>query len=118
MSDEVAENLDTKTPKDSNFWKGLIIPAFFPFVFLICVILTGDMQIVDYPLLNRFFGGDDLLLFSLNGLLYALIAWPIIGFNMPPPYHEGGKVSAKIALTGGFLLLFWVLVIFSYIGAS
>ena len=118
MSDEVTENLETKTPKDLNFWKGLIIPPFFPFVFLICVILTIDMQIVDYPLLNRFFGGDDLLIFSLFGLLCTLIAWPIIGFNMPPPYHEGGKVSAKIALTGGVLLLVWVLVLFSYIGAS
>ena len=118
MSDEVTENLETKTPKDLNFWKGLIIPAFFPFVFLICVILTIDMQIVDYPLLNRFFGGDDLLIFSLFGLLCTLIAWPMIGFNMPPPYHEGGKVSAKIALTVGSLLLFWVLVLFSYIGAS
>ena len=77
-----------------------------------------DMQIVDYPLLNRFFGGDDLLIFSLMGLLGSLISWPLIGFNLPPPYHEGGKASARFGLIGGVFVFLWVLVLFSYIGAS
>ncbi len=116
MNDEVTDNVKPKTRRDANFWKGLIIPAFFPLVFFICVILTIDMNIVDYPLLNRFFGGDDLFIFSLFNLLASLIAWPIIGFNMPPPYREGGKVSAKLGLTGGGLLFLWALVLFSFIG--
>ena len=118
MDEETAEALKIKNPKDLNFWKGFIIPAFFPVFFLICVILTIDMQIVDYPMLNRFFGGDDLFIFSLFNLLVSLIAWPIVGYNLPPPYSEGGKVSATIGLTGGGLVFLWGLVMFSFIGAS
>ena len=39
----------------------------------------------DYPLLDKFFGGEDLLIFSLCNLFLAAIAWPIIAFNLPPP---------------------------------
>ena len=118
MDEKATEALETKNPEDLNFWKGFIIPAFFPVLFLICVILTIDMQIVDYPMLNRFFGGDDLFIFSLFNLLVSLIAWPVIGYNLPPPYHEGGKVSATIGLTGGGLVFLWGLVMLSLIGAS
>lgn len=116
MDDAVNEDLNTKIVKDSNFWKGLIIPALLPFFSLICVILTIDMEIVDYPLLNMFFGGDDLFFYSLTALFFSLITWPFIGAKMPPPYHEGGKVSSIIALTVGVFLLFWVFALFSFIG--
>ena len=116
MDDAVNEDLNTKIVKDSNFWKGLIIPALLPLFSLICVILTIDMEIVDYPLLNMFFGGDDLFFYSLTALFFSLIAWPFIGAKMPPPYDEGGRVSSIIALTVGGMLLVWVLVLFSFIG--
>ena len=116
MDEAVNEDLDTKIVWDSNFWKGVIIPALLPLFFLICVILTIDMEIVDYPLLNMFFGGDDLFIFSAGNLFLSLIAWPFIGAKMPPPYHEGGKVSSIIALTVGLFLLFWVFALFSFIG--
>jgi len=116
MDEAVNEDLDTKIVWDSNFWKGVIIPALLPLFFLICVILTIDMEIVDYPLLNMFFGGDDLFIFSAGNLFLSLIAWPFIGAKMPPPYHEGGKVSSIIALTVGVFLLFWVFALFSFIG--
>ena len=60
------------------------------------------MQITDYPILNKFFGGDDLLIFSLFSLFCSLIAWPIIGFNLPPPQDKGGKASAKFGMAIGF----------------
>ena len=116
MDEAVNEDLDTKIVWDSNFWKGVIIPALLPLFFLICVILTIDMEIVDYPLLNMFFGGDDLFIFSAGNLFLSLIAWPFIGAKMPPPYHEGGKVSSIIALTVGLFLLFCVFALFSFIG--
>ena len=116
MDDAFNEDLDTKIVRDSNFWKGLIIPALLPFFFLICVILTIDMQIVNYPLLNTFFGGDDLFIFSAGNLFLSLIAWPFIGAKMPPPYDEGGRISSIIALTVGGMLLVCVLVLFSFIG--
>ena len=116
MSDDFTNDSKIKIFRDSNFWKGLIYPALLPFFFLICVILTIDMDIVDYPLLNRFFGGDDLFLFSLCNLILCLIAWPFIGAKMPDPYHEGGKVSSLVALTVGGLLLVFALMLFSFIG--
>ena len=116
MDDEPNGDLDTKIVRDSYFWKGLIIPALLPLFSLICLILTIDMEIVDYPLLNMFFGGDDLFFYSLTALFFSLITWPFKGANMPPPYHEGGKVSSIIALTVGVFLLFWVFALFSFIG--
>ena len=118
MGDVEIEDLNSKNHRDMDFWKGFIIPAIFPLLSLICVILTVDMQITDYPILNKFFGGDDLLIFSLSCLLCSLIAWPIIGFSLPPPQDKGGKASAKVGMTLGVFLILWVLVLFSYIGAS
>ena len=89
-----------------------------PIISLICVILTIDMQITDYPALNKFFGGDDLFIFSLMSLLASLIAWPIIGFSLRPPYQEGGRASAKLGLVGGGLIFLYGLILMSYVGAS
>ena len=118
MDDVEIEDVDSENHRDMDFWKGFIIPAIFPFLSLICVILTIDMQITDYPILNKFFGGDDLLIFSLFSLLSSLIAWPIIGFNLTSPQDKGGRASAKIGMTIGVFLMVWVLVLFSYTGAS
>ena len=118
MDDGEIEELDFEDHRDMDYWKGLIIPAIFPLLSLICVILTIDMQITDYPILNKFFGGDDLLIFSLFSLLCSLIAWPIIGFSLPAPQDRGGRASAKFGMTIGVFLILWVLVLFSYIGAS
>ena len=98
MDDGEIEDLDSEGHRDMDYWKGFIIPAIFPFLSLICVILTIDMQITDYPILNKFFGGDDLLIFSLFSLFCSLIAWPIIGFNLPPPQDKGGRASAKFGM--------------------
>ena len=56
MDDGGIEELDSEVHRDMDYWKGFIIPAIFPFISLICVILTIDMQITDYPILNKFFG--------------------------------------------------------------
>ena len=118
MDDGEIEDLDSQDHRDVDYWKGFIIPAIFPLLSLICVILTIDMQITDYPIFNKFFGGDDLLIFSLFSLFCSLIAWPIIGFNLPPPQDKGGKASAKLGMVIGFFLMLWVMVLFSFIGAS
>ena len=118
MSDVEIEDLNSENRRDMDFWKGFIIPAIFPFLSLIGVILTIDMQITDYPILNKFFGGDDLLMFSLFSLLCSSIAWPIIGFSLAPPLDKGGRASVKFGMTIGVFLILWVLVLFSYIGAS
>ena len=118
MDDGEIEDLEPEGHRDMDYWKGFIIPAIFPFISLICVILTIDMQITDYPILNKFFGGDDLLIFSLFSLLCSVIAWPIIGFSLPPPQDKGGQASAKFGMTIGFFLIVWVMVLFSFIGAS
>ena len=104
--------------KNRAYWIGLIGPASPALFFLICVVLTMDINYPDYPLLDKFFGGEDLLIFSLCNLFLAAIAWPIIAFNLPPPYHEGGRRSGRIGLMiGGFFMLV-VLLFFSMIGAS
>ena len=118
MNDGEIAELDSEVHRDMDYWKGFIIPAIFPFLSLICVILTIDMKITDYPILNKFFGGDDLLIFSLFSLFCSLKAWPIIGFNLPPPHDKGGKTSAKFGMAIGFFLMLWVMILFSFIGAS
>ena len=104
--------------KNRAYWVGLIGPASPALFFLVCVVLTMNINYPDYPLLDKFFGGEDLLIFSLCNLFLAAIVWPIIAFNLPPPYNEGGRVSGAWSLTLGFFLFIWVVVLFSYIGAS
>lgn len=118
MVDESVDNLNSTGDSKGNFWKGFFIASFAPIISFICVILTIDMQITDYPALNKFFGGDDLFIFSLMSLLASLIAWPIIGFSLRPPYQEGGRASAKLGLVGGGLMFLYGLILMSYVGAS
>ena len=88
--------------KNRAYWVGLIGPASPALFFLVCVVLTMNINYPDYPLLDKFFGGDD--------DLFLAIAWPIIAFNLPPLYHEGGRRSGRIGLMiGGFFMLVVVL---------
>lgn len=104
--------------KNRAYWIGLIGPASPVLFFLVCAVLTSNINYPDYPLLDKFFGGEDLFIFSLCNLFLAAIAWPIIALNLPPPYHEGGRRSGKIGLWVGGFFVFLIVWVFSMIGAS
>ena len=70
MDDVEIEDVDSENHRDMDFWKGFIIPAIFPFLSLICVILTIDMQITDYPILNKFLA--EMIYLSSLCLVYFL----------------------------------------------
>ena len=104
--------------RDRYYWIGLIGPAFFPLFFSMVVFFQIADTFQKIPVLDSIFGGDDLLILSMCNLFLSVLAWPFIAFNLPPPYNEGGKASGAWSLTLGFFLFLWVMVLFSYIGAS
>ncbi|MEE2759362.1 MAG: hypothetical protein VYA86_05230, partial [Candidatus Thermoplasmatota archaeon] len=86
-----SDGLNTKTYRDWNFWKGLIIPTILPATVFILLLLSEFLS-WDWSV------GISLLL----GWPCTLCAWPIIGFSLASNIkieenmRKGAKVSGNI----------------------
>ena len=103
-----SDGLNTKTYRDWNFWKGLIIPTILPATVFILLFMSEFLS-WDWSV------GISLLL----GWPCTLCAWPIIGFSLASNIkiaenmRKGAKVSGNIGLIIGGLLCLMILSFFS-----